>query len=298
MSLRFNIVALTAIFSALAVGLFLGTAALNGPVAEPLKERVTNLDAQNQQLRTQVGQLSDDVKAREKLTRELAPAVLQHRLTGARVLVLSTDSGAAYDDGVAQMLTLAGANVTGRLRLTKAFTDPGRGDDLLDLAHAALQPSVVGGLPVEADGIHASAALLGAVLFNRTPPVTADDRRAVLTAYTSRGFLATEQGVSDVADALVVVSGGQGDGTASLLATVDQLRLAGTLVLAVDADGGPVVTAVRKNPLLAASISTVDNLSDPPGSMVTAWALAEQFAGRVGHYGTGDGTSLLPKITS
>jgi hypothetical protein len=298
-SLRFSIVSLTAIFSALAIGLVLGTAALNGPASDPLRDQIGALDQQNRQLKTQVGQLDQDVKAGQDLTQQLAPAVLEHRLSGARVLLLSTASGAPYVDSVARMLSLAGANVTGRLRLTNAFTDPSRVDDLLDLAHAALPPSVVGGLPVDADGIHASAALLAAVLLNRAPPVTEGDRRSVLTAYTSRGFIATERGVTDVADAIVLVSGGQGDGTAGLIATADQLHRAGTLVLAADAAGKAIVTGVRGNPLLAASISTVDNLGKAtPGSLVTAWALAEQFAGRVGHYGTGAGASLLPKISA
>jgi hypothetical protein len=52
---------------------------------------------------------------------------------------------------------------------------------------------------------------------------------------------------------------------------------------------------LRGDPQLAQNVSTVDNVSTPQGRLVTAWAVADQIAGRVGHYGIGPGAALLPR---
>ena len=51
---RYHVVSLTAVFLALAIGLVVGTAALNGPVADSLNNQVTSLRKDNTQLRDTV----------------------------------------------------------------------------------------------------------------------------------------------------------------------------------------------------------------------------------------------------
>jgi hypothetical protein len=51
------------------------------------------------------------------------------------------------------------------------------------------------------------------------------------------------------------------------------------------------VAQLRADTANAAKVSTVDNLSTPQGKLATAWALADQLAGKVGHYGTGPGAA-------
>ncbi len=48
---RYHVVSLTAVFLALAIGLVVGTAALNGPVADSLNNTVNSLRKDNQQMR-------------------------------------------------------------------------------------------------------------------------------------------------------------------------------------------------------------------------------------------------------
>ncbi len=48
---RYHVVSLTAVFLALAIGLVVGTAALNGPVADSLEGQVTGLRKDNQNWR-------------------------------------------------------------------------------------------------------------------------------------------------------------------------------------------------------------------------------------------------------
>ena len=134
----------------------------------------------------------------------------------------------------------------------------------------------------------------------RTPPVTADDRRSVLTAYTDLGYLAGVDPSGPPADAVVVVGGpATGAGTPVLLRAVVELDRAGPLVVVGgEPVGTDLVGAVRADPSSAASASTVDNIGTPHGKLVVAWAVADQLAGTVGHYGTGTGLTLLPRSPS
>ena len=58
-------VSLTAVFLALAIGLVVGTAALNGPVADSLKERVNGLSKDNSLMRQSVNNLQKELDMEE-----------------------------------------------------------------------------------------------------------------------------------------------------------------------------------------------------------------------------------------
>jgi Copper transport outer membrane protein, MctB len=301
---RYHVVSLTAVFLALTIGLVLGTTALNGAVADQLKDQVTNLNQKNQELRDQVIHLTDDVESREQFAVQAAPAILGNKLSGIRVAVLFASSGGEYVDGVVEMLSLAGARVTGQVEIKDKFTDPAHNDELLDLAHTSLRPSITGNLPTNTNGVEASAALLAAVLLVRAPTVSADDLKFVLTAYSSQGYLAIRGDVTGPAEAVVIVAGPPatdavgGDRNTNLLTTASQFDQAGQVVVVANntAGAGNLVAAVRSDPNLSKNISTVDNLATPFGRIVTPLAVAEQLAGRVGAYGTGSGATLLPKL--
>jgi Copper transport outer membrane protein, MctB len=300
---RYHVVSLTAVFFALAIGLVVGTAALNGPVADSLREQVTSLGQQNQELRDRVNHLNEDVNSREQFAEQLAPVVLANRLTGARVLIVTTPTGGDYADNVARMLTTAGAKITGTVPITDKFVDPAQNDELLDLAHTSLPPSVTTGLPTNSDGVEASAALLAAVLLERTPTVAEADRRTVLAVYASKGYLGQLSTITGPADAAVVLSGPPATDkdaarrNAAVVTLVAQFDRAGNVVVAASADAGSgnVVAVVRGDAVLSKEVSTVDNVGTPQGRLVTAWAVADRIGGKVGHYGIGSGASLLPK---
>lgn len=303
MNFRFHIVSLTAVFFALAIGLVVGTAALNGPVADSLAGQVDGLGEQNEQLRDQVSQLRSELETQERIAAQLAPAALAGRLAGDRVVVVAAPSGVQYADEVIEMLGLAGASVTGSVELTPDFVDPNRSDALRDLAVAALPPSLKDGLPADGGGVANAAALLGGVLLSRTPGITESDQRSVLSAYTSRGFLVERKPVTGGAGSMILVTGpaaGDAQRNAALLATVAAFARTGQVVVGgIAATGaGNLITSVRSDPGLAVKISTVDNVATPTGQLVLAWATAEQLAGRPGHYGVGTGAKLFPTTTS
>jgi hypothetical protein len=314
---RYHVVSLTAVFLALAIGLVVGTAALNGPVSDALNDRVNALGKDNKQLREQVSHLEDEAGKQDDFATETAALLLPGKLAGRRVLLVSLPSGRDYVKGVAEMLTTAGATITGHVQIQDKLTDPSKSVELLDLADEALPSSVPAvDIPHNSDGVETSSALLAAALLDRPaalapgdrlPAVTPAERLAVLTAYTKASYLSIDDNhkVTGSAEGVVVVDGlpyvdreasARNDAVVTLVSQFDK---AGAMVVTTPGDSGDgnVVTEVRGDPTLSKTVSTVDNVAGPQGTVAAALALAQQFSGaKAGQYGTGAGvSSLLPK---
>jgi Copper transport outer membrane protein, MctB len=304
--MRFQIISIVAVFTAVGAGLAMGTAARDNPAAASTRNQLTALSEQNDDLQAQIDYLSRDEATRERFAEELVPSVLSGRLKATKVLLLATPSGVDSVADVRKMLSVAGADLTGALQITGKFTDPRYDDELLDLAHTVLPASVVGRPAAGLDGVGASASVLATVLLKHTPATTDENLRTALASYASQGYLLGTDGVKGAADVVVVVSGPpvtDEDATrrnAALLAVVSQFDKAGNVVVAASTDtgAGNLVAQVRHDSQLHLNVSTVDNVSTPQGRLVAAWAAADQVAGKTGHYGVGEGTTLLPKITS
>jgi Copper transport outer membrane protein, MctB len=289
--LRFQITAVAVVFTALLAGLLLGALARRGPATRAALDANDATGAQNAQLRDAVNDLTAQLATQERIADGLAPAFLNGRLRGVRVVVLSTPDGHSSVDGVLAMLGTAGAWVTGEVEFTAEYTDPDNAAALLDLATRTWPPGLTGaGLT---DGVGASTSLLAAVLLARTPEVSDSDRASVLAAYTSHGFLRLGPPRPEPGDAVVFI-GGDSAGPA-MLGAVGVLRRAAPLVVAAGAATG-LVGQVRADATLSATVSTVDDLGTPAGRLVTVWALADLIGGRTGHYGTGAGATLLPPV--
>ncbi|MDG4766387.1 copper transporter [Solwaraspora sp. WMMD406] len=304
---RYHVVSLTAVFLALAIGLVVGTAALNGPVADSLSDTVNALRKDNQQLRETVNSLREEVNREEDFVAEAAPILLADKLAGRRVLVICLPSGRDHVEGVVSALDLAGATVTGRVDVQDKFVNPDNSVELLELASSAARPTVpTTGLPGNSDGVETSSALLASALLDRAeqPAVAPADRVAVLDAYGDAGYVTVEQTVTGPAEAVVVVSGqpyvdrdAAKKDNAVVTMVVQFDRGSETVVAGTGSSDGNLVSAVRGDPALNQSISTVDNGNTTAGQTITALALAEQFTlGQAGHFGLGAGaTSLMPK---
>lgn len=322
---RYHVVSLTAVFLALAVGLVLGSTVLNGPTLDALESRVNTLGRDNSNLREQYSLLEEEVEREQDFAVEVAPLLLAQRLAGHPILLLVLPGGEDYAAGVADTLELAGATLTGQVTLTEKFTHPQhRLTELLDLAHRALPASVESDeLPANSDGVETSAALLAAVLIDRSgpepdpttgedPPVNGDpsedsvpvsDRRTVLAAYANSDYLEHDE-LDQPAELVVVVSGlpaTESDADArnrAVLTTVEQFAAFGPVVVAASGGGGEgnLVAEVRDHPELAEVVATVDNAGTPQGHVAAGLTVVQRLAGSVGHYGTGDGAQrLLPE---
>jgi hypothetical protein len=305
---RYHVVSLTAVFLALAIGLVVGTAALNGPAADALNDQVNALRKQNEQYRDQVNHLISDANRQEDFAKEAGPIMLGDRLVGRRVLILAMSSATKYVQPVMDLLQSAGVKVTGRIEVEDKFTDPANNEQLLDLAHLA-RPPTVADLPSNSNGVETSTGLLAAVLLDRTPSVAPDATRSVLKAYTSGNFLIQTGDVTGPAESVVVLAGAPyvdreaGKKNAAVVTLIAQLDKVAAVVVGIDGVGGDgnAVSALRGDPALSKTVSTVDNVSTPQGRVVIGLALIEQLdgGGKAGHYGMGAGaSSLMPKLAT
>jgi hypothetical protein len=301
---RYHVVSLTAVFLALAIGLVMGTAALNGPAADELSNKVNALSGQNQVYRAQVNQLEADASKQEQFANQIAPVVLQDKLVGRSVVVVYMHNASSYVSGVLQMLGFAGAKVTGQVELEDNLVDTTNSDTLLELAHRTA-PASLTGLPANSNGVETASYLLCSVLLTHTPVIAPDAVRTVLKAFTETQYIKVNgDGVTGPAEAMVLIApqpytDKQGDGkNASMLTMADQFDKVGPLVVAANgaAGTGNLIAALRGDPTLQKTISTVDNLATPQGQITTILALVEQVTQhKAGHYGLDSGaTALVP----
>jgi hypothetical protein len=302
---RYHVVSLTAVFLALAIGLVVGTAALNGPVADTLKNRVDGLSKDNGNLREQVNQLNDQVNREEDFATEAAPALIGNTLTGRKVLVVVMPSGQDFAEGVVSMLEVAGATVTARVTLQDKFLAPENDVQLLYLADKAAQTTIPSdGLPVNSYGAETSSALLALGLLQHTQTVAPNDLKALLTAYSTSDFIAVDDNAVGGAEATVIVSGlpaidrdAAKKSQAAVTLTTQFAKDRPVVVAGTGIGEGNLVSEVRGDPTLVKTISTVDNASTAQGQLVTAMVTGERLLqDRAGQYGVGAGaTSLIPK---
>ncbi|MEU8424788.1 copper transporter [Micromonospora sp. NPDC048835] len=308
---RYHVVSLTAVFLALAIGLVVGTAALNGPVADSLEGQVTGLRKDNQHWRQTVSNMEKQLALEEDFAEETAQLLLPGTLTGRRVVVLSLPNGRDHTEAVLKKLQLAGATITGQVDLQDKFINPDNNSNLLELAVTAARPTAqTTGLPGNGHGVETSSALLASVLLDRpqgVTPVSDADRRAVLAAYNNAGYLTTDSNkVTASAEAVVVVSGqpyvdkDSDKRDESVVNVAEQFDRTGSIVVAGNGSvGGNLVGVVRGDPVLAQTISTVDNANTVQGQVVTTLALVQQLTEKkAGQYGVGDNAAsgLLPKL--
>ena len=304
---RYHVVSLTAVFLALAIGLVVGTAALNGPVADSLKNQITALTKDNSNKRDQINQYRDELNRGQDFATEIAPTVLAGKLTGRKVLVLALPGSSDYLDGVVSMLKVAGATITAKVAVQDKFFDPSKSVELLDLANQSQQPTIsTEGLPVNSDGVETASAQLALTLLQRSgTQANPNDIKAVLTAYTQQGYLLLDEKNAKAvggAEGTVIVSGtpavdqDAAKKSQSAVTVATQFKIK-PLVIAGDGVGdGNLISAVRGDPTLKA-ISTVDDASTVQGQVATSMAVVERMVqNKVGQYGlTAGASALVPK---
>jgi hypothetical protein len=305
---RYHVVSLTAVFLALAIGLVVGTAALNGPVADSLKNQVSALSKDNSNFRDQANQYRDELNRTQDFAAELAPALLDGKLAGRRILLVALPGSQDYVDQIKQMLTLAGATITAKVTVQDKFFDPANNTELLDLAAAGAQPSIPPtGLPLNSNGVETSSALLALGLQQHAQEVAAADLTALLTAYTKQGYIGVDSGAKGDADSTVIVAGlppvdkDAAKKAQSAVTLATEFAKERPLVVAGNGVGdGNLISEIRADPTLVKTISTVDNGSTTQGQVATAMAVVERVVqGRAGQYGVSAGaTSQVPKAAS
>ena len=307
---RYHLVTIISIFLALAVGIVLGTTALNGPVLDGLRDSNSGLISEKRALESDVRDLEGDVDTADDFARALSPDLVGGRLdTQSVLLVLGPDADPQVADQLATMITDAGARVTARVALQEPLVDPEQRqlvDDLVaQVVPAGLQ------LPDSTAG-RAAAELAAALLV--APDQEAlprDSAQQIVSAFEEAGLISVteEQEQLVPATAAVLVSGEPASGGDDEPDEAAQAQIEALLTIAGELDarsGGAVVAgpaastaagglvrALRADSTLDAEVSTVDNAHRAVGQVAVVRALAEQLQGGSGRYG-GTGSAEAP----
>ncbi|MEU4332600.1 copper transporter [Nonomuraea dietziae] len=307
---RYHLVSIVAIFLALAVGIVMGTTLLSNPAIESALQTADDLRKSNSEYRDQLAALQAREAGNDDFVTAEVPALVRAQLTGESVLLVAApgSSGTLREQSV-QVLTEAGATISGQVTIAEKYLDPTQAN-FIDQLTTQLKPA---GLTLPGTDPYKNAAtVLAAAL------VTADDTQAgtentttvgVLDGFEKAGLLSVDgtpakratlalvlapdtpfagEKAQAQAGALVSLAGGLDDGSQGS-------SLAG--ILAATQPGG-LIAALRDTGDVAAKVSTVDTLDMPAGRVVVVYSLREQLDGRAGQYGIGPDASEFQPASS
>jgi hypothetical protein len=314
---RYHVVSIVAVFLALTVGLVIGSSFLSKAAWGELNDQLGQLRGQNQSLRTTQNQLTAQVRDRDSLIVALGPDAVHGKLTGHSVaVVLLPGADKSIGDATADLLTEAGATVTGEVAVKSALVDPGQLTKV-----ASVSTTVAALLDVTRSGVQTTApagalADLASAIVRKSQsdsggaahasPVTDTDAEHILSAYSAAGYIDVKSTALPAADLVVVVAPPPGQAPAAevdngyylgFMKALDGGRgtvLAGS-ASAVAAPG--LLNAALKDGWASKNISTADSADLASGRIITVFALAEELTGKTGHYGlTGTADGPLPVL--
>jgi hypothetical protein len=305
---RYHLVSLIAVFLAIALGIIIGTTALNEPILADIENQVSDLEQDKRSLEDRTQQLQTQLDTAEAFEQTVAPSLVAGALTGSRVLLVVTNEDVSPEtvEDVTTLIGEAGATVSGTLRLQPEYSDPS--------SSSALQNYVTGGgrpagiqLPETDDTGELVGSLLAQVLM--VPPGgTAPDATAastVLAGLEALDVVAQETAVGPADYAVVLTAGGfsgedadERNGTVVDLVRALDAAGSGAVVAGDAASAGEtgLIGVVRADPALSSVMSTVDNVETTAGQISTVLALAREGEGTSGAYGTGEDAQPVPPV--
>ncbi len=298
---RYHLVSIIAIFLALALGIVVGTTALNGALLDNLKSSIETLSTDKRTLEGTVRVLREQVASDQQLAERIAPAAAQGQLEGQRVvLVTAPGTPTTWREQLTPLLRTAGATVTGEVRLRPDLLDPALVPVVQDAVGAVSARTAAQG---ETAPQRAASLLSAALLAPRTGAgltTTAADQ--VLRVFAERDLVDVGADLGRGATLAVVLCGDAlvgGDPADVAARNTALVQVASSLDAAAGGAvvGGTLSATTDVGPLRALrddaasrQVSSVDGVDLPQGRLGVVYALREQAAGGVGQYGLGPGT--------
>lgn len=288
---------LAAVLFAAALGIALGA----GPLQDDLHDafqREPEAGDLDSALARRHADLQRTVRFDTQAVGALAPSLLSDRLRGRPVVVLSLPG--AEDRQLAAVtadVAAAGGTVTSQLAVAADLVDPSARTLVDTLSAGQLEEYDDLSVPKDAGVYDRVGMVMARALVTRTDggaPVD-DGAASVLNGFATAGLLTGD--VPGQRASLAVVVAGPEAGAAdadtargSIIATLArQLRTQSDGVVVAGPAGaavqGGAVWATREDTEAAGTVSTVDTLNTPLGSLSTVLALAEQARDATGHYG-------------
>ena len=307
---RYHLVSLIAVFLAIALGVIIGTTALNDPISADIETRVQQLEQDKRALEDRTQELGAQLETADGFEQAVAPALVGAALSGRSVLLVATgeEVPAELVEQVGGLVGQAGGSVSGIVRLQPGYSDPAGATALRTYVTSPGIPAGVQ-LPTTDDAGQLVAALLGQASMKPEPGAGGPDPAAlssVLAGLAALDVLALESPAVQPADHAVVLTAAGPDAedaeerTGMLVELVRALDSAGsgTVVAGTAAatQGNGLVAAIRADPELSAAISTVDNVDRAAGRISTVLALGQEAQGTSGTYGAGEDAQPVPPV--
>jgi hypothetical protein len=291
---RYHIVSLVAVFLALALGIVLGTTALNGPVTTDLRHQVNDLKADRTQLAGEAKTLQGQVDSSDEFATTYGAKLVAGALRRQSVLIVCMPGvPTSMENGISAQLTAAGASISGRLVFAPAFTDPAQQSSVDTLVTNGTAPFGLR-LPPTSDAGQLGGALLAYVLVGKGQPT---DLKTVLGEFAGLHMITSDpQGITSSQTIVVLTSGTLSQNSYAGQTELDLISALGNVnahtVVAGDADSAAssgLIGLVRTSPTKS-TVSTVDDADSPVGQVSTTLAVAGATKGEVGQYGTKKGS--------
>jgi hypothetical protein len=307
---RYHLVSLIAVFMAIALGIIIGTTALNEPILADIERQVTDLEQDKRSLEDRTQNLQAQVQTADAFQDAVAPSLVAGSLTNRSVLLVVTDDDVAPEtvERVSALVGQAGGTVSGTLNLQPEYSDPSTSSSLQSYATGSGLPAGVQ-LPSTSDAGQLVGSLLAQVLMIPATGAAAPDSASVSSVIAGLDALDVLSVASDSiapANYAIVLTGGgfTGDDAADRNATVVDLVSALDAVgsgAVVSGDGestadDALVGAIRADPALSAALSTVDNVTSSAGQISTVLALGREGEGVSGKYGTEEDAQPVPPV--
>jgi hypothetical protein len=315
---RYHLVSIIAVFLALAIGIVVGTTALNGQVLDDLRARNGAVIQDKRNLESLVRDLRTQVSRRDQFAVTVGPTVLAGTLAGERVLVVTTPG--ASDQDVKDLITRvgqAGGTPTGVLRLGADLLDPAK-SSVVDDVVARVAPAGLA-LPENSAADRAALELAAATVSTPTADgVSSDAAAKILGGFTGADLVDVQQPAGSknattlvpATLAVLVTAGADGKAPDEVAKQRQQIALAvvramdarssGTVVAGPEsaARTGGLIAAVRADSGLSDRVSSVDTVDSAFGAVSVILALREQAAGGSGRYGQGPGSEAAAPALS
>ncbi|WP_029432563.1 copper transporter [Blastococcus sp. URHD0036] len=307
---RYHIVSLVAVFLAIALGIVIGTTALNGRVLDDLEDQVTGLQEDKRNLEDNTQALQARLDTGDLFEEAVGPALVEGTLAGSTVVIVVDGEDVPDDtvEAVSLLVDQAGGTVTGTIRLTDAYSDPAKESELQSYVTGPGKPTSVT-LPETDDTGELVASVLAQVLVVPPGDLPAPDSAelsSVLAGLSALDVLTQESPSVQPAQYVVMLTAGvqEGDDAEERLATQVELATAldaagsGAVVSgdAASARENGLVGVIRADPEVSALVSTVDNVESAAGRISTVLALSQEGEGTSGKYGTGEDTQPVPPV--
>jgi hypothetical protein len=297
-SFRYHIVSIVAVFLALALGIVVGTTALNGPITKDLRNQVNDAKKQRDTLATQVKLLQGQVDDAGQFASTYGTQLVAGALTGKNVLEIDLPGVTSeMQDGLSQQVTAAGGKIGGKLGITKAYLDPSLSQGIVALATGPAHPIGWTG-PETKNADELGGSLLAYVLLGQG---TSTDLTQVLGGFSELRVVSLDGQNITPSTTVIVLSHGSlpakdYGGTTELALVAALARAGGHVVVAGDsasANDNGLVQLVRTSKTDRDAITTVDNADSAFGQVSAVLALSAAIKGQIGQYGTEQGANAL-----